>query len=327
MASLKYIADATFQTSSLLIDYTSGGVTLTLAPGGGAKFPSTGDFWVRIDDEIFKVTSRTGDVLSVVGAQDGTSAANHLAGSPVRWVMGVSALNQLRTDQCATGLRSAAALERVGNLYIPTDYPIILRDNGSAFQSIGPVQVLTIPNNADYSWVNQDSATVTADPFGFFMHKVGTGAGLSLMCRVKAIPASPYTIAARMMYSITNQDFVQGGMILRDSGTGRLITFGFIYNSGASGMNFHAEKWNSPTSFSANYFGGPWSFSPTAMHLRIVDDNTNRHFEISSEGVSWYRRFSIGRTDFLTPDQYGFFIETRGSGRVATLRVCSVKEN
>ncbi len=55
----------------------------TLAGGEGAKFPTTGDFHVTCEAEIVKCTSRSTDVLTVVRAQEGTSAAAHTSGKAV----------------------------------------------------------------------------------------------------------------------------------------------------------------------------------------------------------------------------------------------------
>jgi len=56
----------------------------TVATGGGALFPSSGDFHITCEDEIVKCTSRTGDVLTVTRAQEGTAAAAHDADKAVK---------------------------------------------------------------------------------------------------------------------------------------------------------------------------------------------------------------------------------------------------
>lgn len=56
----------------------------TVATGEGALFPSSGDFHITCEDEIAKCTSRTGDVLTVTRAQEGTAAAAHDADKAVK---------------------------------------------------------------------------------------------------------------------------------------------------------------------------------------------------------------------------------------------------
>jgi len=63
--------------SKLAAAITIDGTTLTVTAGDGAKFPSTYPFHLTIEDEIVSCTSRTTDSLTVVRAQQGTSAAAH----------------------------------------------------------------------------------------------------------------------------------------------------------------------------------------------------------------------------------------------------------
>src|SRR5689334_16466302 len=70
--------------------------TLTLTSGDGILFPATGPFMLTlgpgtISPEIVKVTARSGDVLTIVRAQEGTSAQTWTAGTVVQHV--VTALN------------------------------------------------------------------------------------------------------------------------------------------------------------------------------------------------------------------------------------------
>ena len=81
--------------SELASAVTSGDVSLTLKAGDGAKFPtpSGGDFFLvtlyqkagqdEINHEIVKCTARAGDVLTVVRAQEGTTARAFNADDPV----------------------------------------------------------------------------------------------------------------------------------------------------------------------------------------------------------------------------------------------------
>lgn len=110
MAALQWVGNSNFQSGTLGSSYTAGGGTLSLTAGHGARFPASGDFWVRVqtsessggDAEIFKATSRSTDTLTVTGAQDGTSAQNHGSGSIVVWAMSAGALTQFKTD-CTSG--------------------------------------------------------------------------------------------------------------------------------------------------------------------------------------------------------------------------------
>jgi uncharacterized protein YdaL len=79
--------------STLATGIASGATSLTLATGQGALFPTltVGDFFYATiiagnnptSFEIVKVTARSGDVLTITRAQEGTTAAAWNAGDKV----------------------------------------------------------------------------------------------------------------------------------------------------------------------------------------------------------------------------------------------------
>ncbi len=77
--------------STLLVSVDASATTVTLAEGEGVRFPSptTGDyFMVTVFNmnnvmEIMRCTHRDGDILTVVRAQEGTTARNFTAGDRV----------------------------------------------------------------------------------------------------------------------------------------------------------------------------------------------------------------------------------------------------
>jgi len=113
--SLQFVANAELMTVSLGADYTAGSGTMTVGTGQGGLLPATGDFWIRQANvlastaiNILKVTARAGDVLTVVGGQDGTIDQNIADGTVMTWVLGVSAINQLIADILAASTKVIA---------------------------------------------------------------------------------------------------------------------------------------------------------------------------------------------------------------------------
>lgn len=81
-------------------DYTSGATSLVLSTGQGAKYAgatATAPYYVRIENEVLKVTGRSSDTLTVAGAQDGTSAASHVAGKAVEPIISKTQLDAYRS--------------------------------------------------------------------------------------------------------------------------------------------------------------------------------------------------------------------------------------
>lgn len=60
----------------------------------GTLFPSTGNFRIRIDDEIMLVTARSGVTCTVERAVEGTTGAAHSHGAVVRHVLTAEGLEQ-----------------------------------------------------------------------------------------------------------------------------------------------------------------------------------------------------------------------------------------
>lgn len=104
-------------TATLASSITSSSTTLSVAAGLGALFPSmaAGEFFagVLVDSsnnvEIVRVTARTGDVMTVTRAQEGTTARAYSAGSrfEVRLTSaGLSNFLQLDGAQTVTGQKT-----------------------------------------------------------------------------------------------------------------------------------------------------------------------------------------------------------------------------
>lgn len=73
--------------STLNADINDSVTSLDVASGDGSLFPSDYPFHITIGDEILSCTERSTDTLTVVRAQQSTSAAAHTAGDAVelRW--------------------------------------------------------------------------------------------------------------------------------------------------------------------------------------------------------------------------------------------------
>lgn len=95
------LQNASADQATLASTLSAGATSATLTSGHGARFPSSGYFTIRIDDEIIRVGARSGDTLSgltrafeaivVVGAVDAT----HSAGAGVNQILSAESLAQL----------------------------------------------------------------------------------------------------------------------------------------------------------------------------------------------------------------------------------------
>jgi len=165
------------------------------------------------------------------------------------------------------------------------------------------------PDPTAWSWVNQDGASVATVKGGIVITKT-SGSGFTPSYRVKAIPSQPYKIDVLLQLSAVTDTFF-AGVCWRNSSSGKLV-LGMVQVS--AGLHYISiAKFDDATSQNASYrFTTNGAFSPGALvGMRMEDDGTNRVFSILGGASSPGKFYSVGRTDFITPDQVGWYIGPR----------------
>lgn len=191
--------------------------------------------------------------------------------------------------------------------YVGTGSPLVWQ----AYYSTHPV---TEPVSGSFTWVNQGAATIEATHGGFYLYAPADG-NLNIKIRDIALPVAPYTLTTAFVPMMFSSNFASLGLVLRDSVSGGLVQFG-IRSSGGN-LQLISYKFNSPTSYNSSYiestyFGqGMPGLVSGLMWLKIVDNNTNRIFYHSHDGYHWRQFYSVGRTDFITPDFAGVFVDAQ----------------
>jgi hypothetical protein len=179
----------------------------------------------------------------------------------------------------------------------------------------GGTDPITPPVNGDFAWVNQGGASVTVTGSNIYIKDPGGSATDHLRLRVKAVPVAPYTVTIGFIPAILQLNNLSVGLCLRDSASGKIVSLDYTNNAGPL---IAATKWNSPTSFNASYSTAAMHPTGAVLYFRIADDGVNRVSSWSFDGVNFNQFFSVGRTDFITPDQIGFF----ANGNNATYDAC-----
>lgn len=295
------------------------GVT-SLVVSSAAQFPATPQFRIRVDDEIMLVTGVAGTTFTIMRAAEGTTAASHTSGVSVHHVLtrdGLKGVGGSILLKGAYASRPAAGVD--GRIYLPTDGYYKSRDNGTSWDLWGPDFPLTEVDDSTFSWINQLSATTTTTNGGVHLLVPATGTE-GVHARVKSLPVAPYTITMAFLPMQVFIDFSSVGLCLRQSGSGALVTWAVVSNSffQAAGTQtrrgIYGTKWSSATVAVADYADSPvgvfatdWQCGPV-MYLQINDDNTNLHYRISNDGVNFFTVLTTTSTDFVTADQFGFFV-------------------
>lgn len=200
-----------------------------------------------------------------------------------------------------------AAGQLQGDLYLPNNAPYLYRYSGSAWGAFGPLWPMTPVVDADYSWVNQGTATVSVTN-GVASLTFPAQAADNIRARVRSTPATPYTISVYLSVGFpASTSFYMSGLVWRESGTGELLLIGPSVDG--TQVQFRGYKAASPTavpSIQAMTIPNPAPAQMNPFWMRLSDDGTDRKVWWSPDGFLWVELFSELRTTFLTPDQVGF---------------------
>ncbi len=216
---------------------------------------------------------------------------------------------------------SRPAASNDGDLFLPSDGAVIERDTGAAWVPWGPLFPLAGVADAPGTWVNQGAASVETTYGGIYL-EAPANSRMSMRIRAKAAPSTPYTITIAVLPLLwpANYDFIHLGW--RQSSDGKLVHIRFGY---VSDWRLSVIKSNSPTSDSATYVDYVWR-RDCPLFLRIADDGTDRICSYSADGQHWMTLHTVGRTDFLTPDQVFWGVDTRVATQKAGCTLLSWEE-
>jgi hypothetical protein len=201
---------------------------------------------------------------------------------------------------------SLPAAGSAGRAYHATDVPYLLIDNGSSWDAFWNNIPVTPPPSSGWSWDNQGGASI--DSLHYLTFPAASGANLRV--RYRTAPSTPYVIDALIVPNFIGAANVQFGAGFRQSSDGKLAVISVSYD-GSGTISLGSQKFNSPTSFSANYVSVN-SNMPQRVWLRFADDGTNRIVSVF-DGFHAVTFHSVGRTDFLTADQLCWFVNANNA--------------
>lgn len=207
-----------------------------------------------------------------------------------------------------------------GDLFFPTNGFYVKRYSGSAWQPWGPLFPLTKPVLADFAWINQGTATVT--DYGALSLYAPAVSGDQIRILKKPAPSTPYTIIVCFLPTLLDTNYMHLGLVWRQSSDGKLVTFQYS-QSGFMNVN----KFNNPTSYNNAYYVSPAIPLRGPVWFRAQDTGTVRICSVSGDGVNWMQLHSVGRTDFLTADEIGFYANSNNSTYPAAINLLSWYES
>jgi hypothetical protein len=264
----------------------------TITVNSGAVFPATGNFRIKIEDEIMLVRARSTNDLTVVRGYESTTGASHGDSLTVVSVLTAGALDTFGKDNEASfGYASAPPLGRL-----------------VAADGITPLTV------SDFTWINQGTATATDQAGTIALRALPAGVE-SVRGLHRAVPATPWTVIAAFNFMKIRENVENMGLMTRESGTGKIC----LFSISVDGSGFYrpgAYNLNSATSFNSNILGRQ-NGMVLGKHtwMKLIDNATNILWSLSFDGIEWVQLVSISRTAFMAggPNQVGFYSNNQGS--------------
>ncbi len=305
------------------LDTTIDDDDVTVIVDDESLFPTEPQFRIRIEDELMLVTAVAGATWTVERGIEDTIAVAHTSGNDIVHVLTAEALAQFRADSVQDeDIADLPAAGLVGRLFIPTESPTILRDNGSTWDSFGPLYRLKPPVLSDFTAVNATGSTTTQEGNTILMVVNATNSGNNLHIQKMAAPAAPYTVIMAIKTGPFFLDSNNGvGICLRKNSDGKLVTH---YVNARISRAWELDTWSDETNFNSQPTTQILGFTMDVMWLKVEDDNTNRKYFISQDGLYWVQLYSEARTTYITADEIGFFMNYRDNGGLkGAMRVLS----
>lgn len=307
------------QFSNLSIGFLNGAVTSTTATSitlhDSTSFPSIGNFTVKCDNEIMLVSANASNVLTVARGQEGTTAATHVDGSPMYAVISAGSLQRLAVQSVGGTVigarRQLNFISGTGVTWTLTDDPTNNKIDIAASATSGNASIeaaYTAPVLANFAWTNQGTGGTAGSvaqngPALFIRAPTLTGNNARVLDMAPGTGA-PYTMIAKIKCTNMGGNYLNGGVSLRDSSTGKLILISFTNGT------ITVSKYTNPTTYSAGYSTTNQDSSTSFQWIKVQDDNTNRKISFSVDGTNWFLFLSTTRSDFCTPDHVGFYAES-----------------
>lgn len=272
--------------------FAAGATSASLTTGHGARMPAgaanyvvwnSTDYVNPSDDpnvEILRGTISTDTLGSITRGLEGTSDVNHNTSGKTYSIMATVTAKTLITDL------------------------------GTTF---GPITTLTTPVLGDFSWTNQGGATITQIEQGVYL-EAPAAAGENLRLRTKTAPSAPYTITMGYIPNLLLQNYHTGGVVLRESGTGKIMIAGLGWNGALQPRVYAFTNATTYGSFNTPTPASTW-FSQGAVHwIRVNRTGSTLTWYWTQDGIHWRTLLSEAMTTHFTtaPDEVGYAVNVGG---------------
>lgn len=216
----------------------------------------------------------------------------------------------------------ASSLSDAGTLSW-TDELVVGRDAGHRLRTaslsvvrdiMNPTKQRNVPSYTDFSWVNQDDATVEDVPgFGFLMYKATEGNTVSHSALVRPVPVgSSWSVTVGLEFGAPSRQHYFQGLFVRNAANGKCLGIG---GCNYAGQINHRQYQLTDTGTTPKQETIGWSGKG---YLSISWDGTTYTFWHSADGISWVNLATSVLATYITDaaDQWGVSMTPQDAGGV-----------
>lgn len=253
-------------------------IMLTLSPVGGSGSVSQPE---RVMLTAYTAGATTG---TITRAQEGSTAVAHSSGEPFC---------------CAASSNDLAPLANI-------DTPLSLGSGVLGFDYEFNASSSSLPSG--WSWINQGTATYQEN-YGAGLLVGTTQSGENYRGVVESFAGAPstWTLTAKMDFAIGNTQSSGGGLMLRESSSGKFYIFGMNYF-----LDVQLNHWASTTSVTGTDVTTNVAMTPS--YFRVIKHSaTSFDFLYSTQGTAWTTAIGAYNASYCVPDQIGFGVDANGT--------------
>lgn len=271
-------------------------------------------FW---DGEIVEVTANSGGGnvnWTIVRGVESTTAISHADGSSLyQTLTSGGLLNYIQTNssQVLIGTRAnlPGSVPVAGTTYVCTDSPYEYVSTGSVWSAFFYGQPVTEPIPGNFSWMNQNTATLTTTFGGMQLFSPHTSGQVNI--QYLAYPSTPFTRTMAFLPSNPVAATNNGMGFVFSDGT-KIETF-FLVMGTVVQLQVDTGA-TAAGGLTANLFNATYQGITSLVWLQYSDSGSNRTFKISLDsGSTWYQLYTEATNTFLTPTRLGFMIDAGGA--------------
>ena len=270
---------------------------------GASGYPTSGNFRIKIDQELMMVTGVSGVTWTVTRGIESTTPTTHLSGAAINHTVTAGGLIAGFSDSTQIGTyASLPSPLRSGTLYMCTDSPYSFVSDGSSWHAYYSGYPVTVPP-ALSTFTQQNGGTAADQTGGGILFSAARTSAENYRIWDIATPSTPYTIEMGVIGWLAPSGSV--GLVWRDGSatSSKMVTFA-IKGEETAAINYIAfQKYSDAASFSGYYGGGAGIVNQGAspIWLKVHDDGTNFSVYWSLDGINWTQFDSNrSRTDYLS---------------------------